>query len=187
MEYAQVMVKITEKMGWRTLSLVTSATYEGYVFADALKRLAQEKKWRVLTSLWIQEDESLQEITTGLLRVMSAKSDVIIGHVREKSNDNIFWTIQKLQAIENSSVWLVTRPTTYGVQNISSIPTGLTQISCKLPEVGHDYELYVKALYDSFVMFESAFKISVRTINNEQKQVLNTSEKYKFLRRTAMM
>ncbi|XP_022790062.1 glutamate [NMDA] receptor subunit 1-like [Stylophora pistillata] len=186
-EYAQVMVKITEKMGWQTLSLVISATHEGLVFADALKHLAQEKKWRVLTSLWIQGVESLQELKMGLLNVMSTKSDVIIGHVREKSNDDIFWTIQKLQAIENSSAWLVTKPTTYGVLNLSSIPSGLTQVSCKLPEMGHDYELYLKALYDSFVMFESAFKSSVRAINSVQKQVVNTSEKYKLLRRTAMI
>ena len=185
-EYAQAMVKITQKMGWQTLSLIISATYEGHVFADTLKRLALEKKWLVLSTLWIRGDESLQEISTGLLNVMSTKSDVIIGHIRERSNDDIFLTIQKLQAIENGSAWLVTDVTTYGVLDINSIPAGLVKISCKLPDMRHDYDVYINALYDSFVMFESAFKSSVEEHSNELRQVHSTTGKYKLLRRAAM-
>lgn len=181
MEYAQAIVQIIQKMGWQTLGLVVSATYEGNVFADAVKQLAWEKKWRVCTTLWIQGDETLEELSMGLRNVTQAKSDVIIGHIRERFNDDIFWTIQNLQAIDNSSAWLVSDITTCGILDMNSIPAGVIQVSGKSPEMGHDFELYVNVLYDSFVMIESAFKSTGAELSNELRRGYSSAQKYKLL------
>ena len=188
MEYAQAMVQIMQKMGWQTLSLVVSTTYEGHVFADAIRHLALDKKWAVLSTLWIQGEENLEELSMKLENATQAKPDVIIGHIRERLNfnDNIFRTIQNLQAVENSSAWLVSDVTAYGVQDINSIPAGVIQVSGKSPEIGHDFELYVNVLYDSFVMFESAFTSSVAELSGELIQSYSTAEKYKLLQRKAV-
>lgn len=186
MEYAQAMVKIIQKMGWQTLSLVVSATHEGHVFANAIRHLALAKKWRVLSTLWIQGHENLDETSARFQNVTQAKPDVIIGHIRERYNDNIFRSIQNLQAIDNSSAWLVSDVTAYGVQDINLIPAGVIQVSGKSPEIGHDYELYINVLYDSFVMFESAFRSSVAELSEELRQGYSSAEKYKLLQREAV-
>ncbi|KAL9978811.1 hypothetical protein ACROYT_G016377 [Oculina patagonica] len=185
-EYAQAMIKIIQKMGWQTISLVVSATYEGHVFADAITDLAFDKKWRVLSTLWIQGHEHLDELSARLQNVTQAKPDVIIGHIRERHNDNIFRSIQNLKAIDNSSAWLVSDVTAYGVQDINSIPAGVIQVSGKSPEIGHDYELYINVLFDSFVMFESAFRSSVADLSGELRQGYSSAEKYKLLQREAV-
>ena len=183
MEYAQAMVKIIQKMGWQTLSLVVSATYEGHVFADAIRHLALDNKWRVLSSLWIHGHESLEELSTEMQNVTRAKPDVIVGHIREKHNDNLFRTVQNFQAIDKSSAWLVSDVTVYGVHDIYSIPVGVIQVSGKSPEIEHDFELYINVLYNAFVMFESAFKSSVAHLDGELRQGNPSAEKYKLLQR----
>ena len=185
-EYAQTMVNVIQKMGWQTLSLVVSATYEGHVFADAVKKLAWEKKWPVFKTLWIQDDETLEELSMGLRNVTRAESDVIIGHIRERFNVDIFRIIQDLQAIDNSTAWLVSDVTTYGILDLNSIPAGMIQVSRKSPEMGHDYDLYVNVLYDSFVMIESAFKSSVAELSDEIRRGNSSAETYKLLQELAV-
>lgn len=183
MEYAQAMVKIIQKMGWRTLSLVVSTTYEGHVFADAIRHLALENKWRVLSLLWIHGHESLEELSKEMQNVTRAKSDVIIGHIREKLNDNFFRTINNLQATDNGSAWLVSDVTAYGIQDINSIPAGVIQVSVKSPEIGHDFELYINVLYDALVMFESAFKSAAADLSGELRLGNSSAENYELLQR----
>ena len=180
------MVNVIQKMGWQTLSLVVSATYEGHVFTDAVKQLAWGKKWRVFITLWIQGDETLEELSIGLRNVNQAKPDVIIGHVRERFNDDIFRTIQDFQAIDNSSAWLVSDVTTCGILDLNSIPAGMIQVSSRSPEMGHDYDLYVSALYDSFVMIESAFKSSVAELSDKLSRGNSSAETYKLLQGLAV-
>ena len=180
------MVNVIQKMGWLTLSLVVSATHEGRIFADAVKQLAWDKKWRVFITLWIEGDETVEELSTGLRNVTRAKSDVIIGHIRERSNDDIFRTIQKLQAINNSSAWLVSDVTTCGTPDLNLIPAGMIQVSAKSPEMGHDYELYVNVLYDSFVMIESAFKRSAAELGDDLREGNSSAEKYRLLQGLAV-
>ena len=180
------MVNVIQKMGWLTLSLVVSATNEGRVFADAVKQLAWEKKWRIFTTLWIQGDETVEELSTGLRNVTRAKSDVIIGHIRERSNDDIFRTIQDLQAIDNSNAWLVSDVTTCGILDLNLIPAGMIQVSTKSPDMGHDYEMYVNVLYDSFVMIESAFKRSASELSDDLRRVNSSAEQYNLLQGLAV-
>ena len=180
------MVNVIQKMGWLTLSLVVSVTNEGRVFADAVKQLAREKKWRVFTTLWIQGDETVEELSMGLRNVTRTKSDVIIGHIRERSNDDIFRTIQDLQSIDNSSAWLVSDVTTSGILDLNLVPAGMTRVSAKSPEMGHDYELYANVLYDSFVMIESAFKRSVADLGDEIRRGNSSAEKQKLLQGLAV-
>lgn len=180
------MVNVIQKMGWLNLSLVVSASKEGCVFADAVKQLAREKKWRVFTTMWIQGDETVEELSMGLRNVTRTKSDVIIGHIRERSNEDIFRTIQDLQAIDNNSAWLVSDVTTRGILDLNLIPAGMLRISAKSPEMGHDYELYVNVLYDSFVMIESAFKKSVAELSGDLRREDSSVEKNKLLQGLAV-
>jgi len=182
------MVNVIQKMAWQTLSLVVSATYEGHVFANAVKQLAWEKKWRVFITLWIQGDETVEELSMGLRNVTRAKSDVVIGHIREleRFNDDIFRTIQDLQGFDDSSAWLVSDVTTSGILDLNLIPAGLIQVSGKSPEMGHDYELYVNVLFDSFVMIESAFKSSVAELNDDLRRDNSSAEKNKLLQGLAV-
>jgi len=180
------MVKILQKMGWQSLCLVVSTTQDGKIFAEAMNSLALKEKWTVLSILWIDGDEDLSEISTGIQNVVQRNPDVIIGHFRQRLKDNIFWTIQKLQAFKNSSAWLLSDVTIYGLRNISTVPSGVVMVSAKSHEIGHDYELYVNALYDSFAMFESAFERAFADLSKDERQNCSTSGKSERLQRTAM-
>ena len=182
------MVNVIQKMGWQTLSLVVSATYEGQVFANAVKQLAWQRKWRVLITLWIQGDETHEELSMGLRNVTGAKSDVIIGHIREREsfNDDLFRTIQDFQANGDSSAWLVSDVTTCGILDLNLIPAGMIRVSGRAPEMGHDYELYVNVLFDSFVMIENAFKSSVAELSDDLRRIDYSAEKNKLLQRLAV-
>ena len=181
--YAQAMVKIIEKIGWQKLTIVVSTTYDGKVFADAMNYLALKEKWIVLSTLWIG-DESLNEIAAVVRNITQSKPDVVIGHIRQRSNEKLFQAILDLQAV--SSAWLLTDVSTYGVRNLSSIPSGVIMVSAKTPEMGHDYELYVNALYDSFVLFESAFKRSLEDLGTNDRQRYLSSGNSKCLQEKVM-
>ena len=176
--YAQAMVKIIQKIGWQSLTIVVSTTYDGKIFADAMNYLASKEKWIVLSTLWIG-DENLNEITAVVRDVIQTKPDVVIGHIRQKSNEELFRAILDLQAV--SSAWLLSDVSTYGVRNLSSIPSGVTMVSAKTQEMGHDYELYINALHDSFVLFESAFKSSLADLGTNDRQRCLSSGKCKCL------
>lgn len=181
--YAQAMVKIIQKLGWQSLTIVVSTTYDGKIFADAMNYLASKEKWIVSSTLWI-EDESLNEIEAVVRNVIQSKPDVVIGHIRQRSNEKLFRAILDLQAV--SSAWLLSDVSTYGVRNMSSIPSGVIMVSAKTPEMGHDYELYINALYDSFVLFESAFKRSLVDLDTNDRQRYLSSGKSKCLREKVM-
>lgn len=182
------MVNVIQKMGWKSLSLVVSATYEGHVFADAVKQLAWQRKWRVFLTLWIQGDETDKELSMGLRNITGAKSDVIIGHIRESEsfNNDVFRTIKEIQANGDSSAWLVSDVTTCWILDLSLIPAGMIKVSGRLPEMGHDYELYVNVLFDSFVMIESAFKSSVAELTDALRRDNFSTEKNKLLQGLAV-
>lgn len=185
-EYAQAMVKILQKMGWRRLAILVSTTHDGKIFSDAMNYLALKEKWIVTSTLRIAGEEGWNEISTVIQNVIQSKPDVIIGHIRQRSNDDIFWTIQNLQALKNGSVWLVSDVTTYGIRNLSSIPPGVLMVSAKSPEIGHDYELYINTLYDSFVLFESVFNKSITDLGKYERQSYSTLGKSKCLQINAM-
>ena len=108
------MMMILKKMGWQSLSMVVSTTYDGKQFADAVTYFALKEKWTIVKIFWIEGDENLDEISTGIRDVLQSKPDVIIGHIRQRFNDDIFRTIGKLQVVQNSSAWLIDDVTSYG-------------------------------------------------------------------------
>lgn len=174
-QYAQTMMAISKKMGWQTLSLVASTTYDGKQLVDAVNELCVQEKWIVRTIFWIDGDETFDEIYRGIKNVMESKPEVIIVHIRQRSNEDIFRAIDNLCGIYNNSAWLISDVTSYSARNISSIPPGVIMVKAKEPEIGHDYEQYINALYDSFALFETVFKRSLVSLGKDGTQTLLAS------------
>ena len=169
------MMAISKKMGWQTLSLVASTTYDGKQLVDAVNELCVQEKWIVRTIFWIDGDETFDEIYRGIKNVMESKPEVIIVHIRQRSNEDIFRAIDNLCGIYNNSAWLISDVTSYSARNISSIPPGVIMVKAKEPEIGHDYEQYINALYDSFALFETVFKRSLVSLGKDGTQTLLAS------------
>lgn len=185
-QYAQTMMAISKKMGWQTLSLVASTTYDGKKFVDAVNELSVLEKWIVRTIFWIEGDETFDEIYRGVKNVMESKPGVIIGHIRQRSNEEIFRAIGNLCGIYNNSAWLISDVTSYSTRNISLIPPGVIMVKAKEPEIGHDYEQYINALYDSFALFETAFKRSLASLRRDGTQTFLASGMSKCLQINVM-
>ncbi|XP_068706069.1 glutamate receptor ionotropic, NMDA 1-like isoform X2 [Montipora foliosa] len=166
-DYAHAVAKIMHKMGWQTFCLLVSTTYDGKIFADTMNYLAFKEKWIVASTVWSNEVENLTETRRDIQNVIEKKTDVVITHLRLTTNDKIFQIIQDLQSVQNSSAWLVSDVSIYGVRTLSTVPSGVTMIGTRSPEVVHDSELYINVLYDSFVLFESAYKRSFKDLGKE--------------------
>lgn len=179
------MAKIMKKMGWQSLSIVISTTYDGKRFADAMKSIASKEKWVVLSTFWIVGDEHFNQIATVVHDIIESKSDVVIAHIRQRSNDEIFRTIQLFRSVQNRSAWLFSDASLYSLRNLSSVPSGVVKIGTKSPEMGQDYQLYINALYDSFVLFENAFKKSFEGLSKGERNQYSPAVKYERLQEKA--
>lgn len=175
------MVQMMHKMGWESLCLVVSSTYDGKIFADAMKNLASREKLILVSTVWINGVENLTETRRDLQNVIAKKADVLIMHLRLSRNDmnEIFQMISELRYLQNSSFWLVSDVTIHGVRSLNSLPAGIIMIRARSPEMGHDPELYINALYDSFVLFESAFKRSLQVLGEKKTKGNFSSAKWK--------
>ncbi|XP_068706012.1 glutamate receptor ionotropic, NMDA 1-like [Montipora foliosa] len=185
-DYAHAVAKIMHKMGWQTFCLLVSTTYDGKIFADTMNYLAFKEKWIVASTVWSNGVENLTETRRDIQNVIEKKIDVVVTHLRLTTNDKIFQIIQDLQSVQNSSAWLVSDVSIYGVRNLSTVPSGVTMIGTRSPEVVHDSELYINVLYDSFVLFESAYKRSFKDLGKEDSIGNLSSSQWNGLQQRAM-
>lgn len=178
------MIEMMHKMGWQSLCLVVSSTYDGKIFADAMKNLASREKLTLVSTVWINGVENLTETRRDLRNVIAKKADVLITHLGLSTYDmnEIFQMISELRYLQNSRFWLVSDATIHGVRSLTSLPSGIIMISARSPEMRLDPELYINALYDSFVLFESAFKRSLQVLGEEKKKDNFSSVKWNSLR-----
>ena len=103
--------------------------------------------------------------------------------IRDRYDMNeIFQMISELRYLQKSRFWLVSDVTIHGVRSLTSLPPGIIMISARSPEMRHDPELYINALYDSFVLFESGFKRSLQVLGEEKKKDNFSSVKWNSLR-----
>ena len=174
------MIEMMHKMGWQSLCLVVSSTYDGKIFADAIKNLASREKLTLVSTVWINGEENLTETRRDLRNVIADKADVLITHLGLSTYDmnEIFQMISELRYLQNSRFWLVSDATIHGVRSLSSLPSGIVMISARSPEMRHDPELYINALYDSFVLFESAFKRTLHVLGEEKTKDTFSSVKW---------
>ena len=140
------MKDVMNKMGWRTLSLVLSADYEGTVLAGEIIEYSKKAKWDILHTVWVLRSwENGTELESAFNEIMTNESDVVIVHMRDSHNDDIFQLFGNLDVKKIRSSWLLTDITTFGVSTVN-LPAGFVRIS---PWASPNFDYMVHALYDA--------------------------------------
>ena len=152
--YAQVIWEFMKKIERSSLCLVLSADSDGEALADSMARMAKDEKWLIKRIFWLAEN-SLVSIETEIESIISEQSDVVVVHSRDKDNDPLFRAMKKFNA--TGSIWILTHITEYGISHLDVLPTGLIKINARKRQVNLDYTLYSDAIYDAFLLFQTAF------------------------------
>ena len=164
-DYASTIKDIMKKMGWRILSLVLSADYEGTVFAGEMIKYEKKEKWGILHTVWIPRCwENGTELKSMLKEIITNESDVVIVHLRDSHNDEIFQLLEKLGVKNSRASWLLTDITTFGV-SIVNLPAGSVKIS-PWTTLNHDY--MVHALYDAVSLIALSAASAIETFGNNE-------------------
>lgn len=149
MHYACALRDMVQKIGWRRLSLVVSADYEGKVLADTILAYSKTKKWAIQRIVWLSRNENATELKTTIKLIMTSDndSDAVIVHIRDSHNDDFFRLVQILGVNQSKAAWLLTDITTHGVSDSTALPAGFVTIS---PWRSPEHEFMEHALYDTF-------------------------------------
>lgn len=169
LHYACTLRDMVQKMGWRKLSLVMSADYEGKVLADAMLEYSKKEKWNILQTVWITRSENTTVLRSTIKLTMTNESDVVIVHVRDKHNEDLFRLVQSLGVNQFKALWVLTDITTYGVSDSTVLPRGLVSI-CPWKSLEHDF--MENALYDAFDLIAMSVKDAARQTSREDLQGL---------------
>ena len=176
-DYASTIKDVMKKMGWRILSLVLSADYEGTVFAGEMIKYKKKEKWDILNTVWVPRCwENGTELTSMLKEVLSNESDVVIVHMRDSRNDEIFQLLDMLGVKNSRPSWLLTDITTFGV-SIVNVPAGSVKIS-PWTTLNRDYMMH--ALYDAVNLIALSAAAAIETSGNNQiinHQTINNDAK----------
>lgn len=147
-----------QKMGWRTLSLVMSADFEGKVLADALLKSSRQLKWNILHITWLTGNKNDTELRSNIKTVMNNDSDAVIVHVRDTHNDDLFRLVQAQGVNHFKASWVLTDITALGILDSAALPIGFVRVSpWKSPQ--HDFMEH--ALYDAFHLIAMSVKGAV--------------------------
>ena len=138
-----------QKMGWRRLSLVVSADYEGKLLADTIMAYSKTEKWDIPLTVWLsgRENATLLKTTIKLIVTNGNDSEAVIVHIRDSRNDDFFRLVQFLGVNQSKASWLLTDITTHGVSDSTVLPTGFVTIS---PWSSPEHDFMEHALYDAF-------------------------------------
>lgn len=149
MHYACALRDIVQKMGWRRLSLVVSADYEGKVLADTILAYSKTEKWDIQRTVWLSRRENATELKTTMKLIVTSDNDTdaVIVHIRDSHNDDFFRLVQILGVNQSKASWLLTDITTHGVSNSTVLSTGFVTIS---PWRSPEHDFMEHALYDTF-------------------------------------
>lgn len=139
--------------------MVLSADSDGEALADSMARMAKDEKWLIKEILWLAGNSSLS-IETGIESIISQQSDVVVVHSRDKDNEPLFRVMKKFNA--TGTIWIVTHITEYGISHFDFLPAGLIKINARNREVNLDDTLYSDAIYDAFLLFQTAFERAQR-------------------------
>ena len=152
--YAQVIWEFMKKIERSSLCLVLSADSDGEALADSMARMAKDEKWLIKKVIWLAGN-GLVSIETEIESIISQQSDVVVVHSRDKDNDPLFQAMKKFKA--TGSIWILTHITEYGISHLDVLPAGLIKIKARKREVNLDGTLYSDAIYDAFLLFQTAF------------------------------
>ena len=84
--YASVIKNLMNKMGWRTLSLVLSADYDGTVLAGEIIEYSKKAKWDILHTVWVLRSWENGTELESAFKEMTNESDVVIVHMCDSHN-----------------------------------------------------------------------------------------------------
>ena len=164
-------------MGWRILCLVLSADYEGTVFAGEMIKYKKKEKWNILNTVWVPRCwENGTELTSKLKEVLSNESDVVIVHMRDSRNDEMFQLLDMLGVKTSRASWLLTDITTFGVSMVN-LPAGSVKIS---PWTTLHRDYMVHALYDAVHLIALSAAAAIETSGNNEiinHQTINNDSK----------
>lgn len=169
------MRDVVKKMAWRTISLVLSADYEGKVFAEEMKRYSREEKWDIVHTVWILKS---QGNGTDLNSMMAGDCDVIIVHVRDSPNDDLFRLVKILGVNHFKGPWLLTDITTLEVSSTDDLPSGFVRIS---PRSNSEFQITEHALYDAFQLIELSSTGAVKMSRDSKELCQSTNDDNKAL------
>ena len=165
-----------KKMGWRTLSFVISAEYEGKILADELIEFSRKEKWDIFHTVWISRTwENRTELESMLKQIMTNDSDVVIAHVRDSHNDELFRLVEKLGINQLQTFWLLTDITTRGVSDVN-LPVGFVRIS---PWSSPEHDFMRNALYDTFYLIELSATRAVKVSRDSKKLLQSRNNDFK--------
>ena len=155
MHYACALRDMVQKMGWRRLSLVVSADYEGKVLADTILAYSKTEKWDIQRTVWIARGENVMELKTSIKLIVTSDncSDAVIVHIRDSHNEDFFRLVQMVGVNQSKASWLLTDITTQGVSDSTALPTGFVTIS---PWRSPEHDFMEHALYDTFDLIRSS-------------------------------
>ena len=142
------MRDVVKKMAWRTISLVLSADHEGKVFAEEMIKFSREEKWDIVHIVWILKS---QRNSTDLKSMMADDCDVVIVHVRDSPNNDLFRLVRILGVNQFKAAWLLTDIATTEVSSLNDLPDGFVRIS---PRSNSECHITEHALYDAFQLIE---------------------------------
>ena len=173
LHYARAMQDMVKKMGWRTISLVLSADYESKVFADAICEYSGKEKWDILHTVWLLKSRrNSTELKSMIKVVMTNDSDVVIVHVSDCHNDELFRLVKKLGVNQLKAPWLLTDITTSGVLRVKDLPVGFVRIS---PWRNPTHEFIKHALYDAIhlIALSATSAVKMSRDNKKLRQSIN--------------
>lgn len=163
--YASVIKDLMNKMGWRTLSLVLSADYEGTVLAGEIIEYSKKVKWDILHTVWVLRSwENGTELESAFNEIMTSESDVVIVHLYDSHNVEIFQLLGNLGVKKTRFSWLLTNISTFGV-SIMNLPAGFVRIS---PGSSPNHDYMVHALYDAVSLIALSAARAVETSANNK-------------------
>ena len=163
--YASVIKDLINKMGWRTLSLVLSADYEGTVLAGEIIEHSKKAKWDILHTVWVLRSwENGTELECAFNEIMTNESHVVIVHMCDSHNDEVFQLLGNLDVKKTRSSWLLTDITTFGV-SVVNLPAGFVRIT---PWTTPNHDYMVHALYDAVSLIALSAARTVETSGNNK-------------------
>lgn len=179
--YACAIRDVVKKMGWRTISLVLSADYEGKVFEEEMIKYSREEKWDILHTVWmLKSSENRAELKDMIKQMITDDFDAVVVHVRDSYNDDMF-RMAKSQGVNHfNGVWLLTDITTSQVSNISYFPDGFVKIS-PWRDLGLDVTEH--ALCDAFRLIELSAARAIKMSHENEKSLFLANDDYKDLQR----
>lgn len=153
--YAQVVWELMKKIERSSLCLVLSADSDGKALADSMARVAKDEKWLIKKIFWLVGN-SLLSLENEIESIILQRSDVVVVHSRDKDNEPLFRVMKKFNA--TGTIWILTDITECGISHLDILPAGMIKTSARKREANLDDSLYSGAIYDAFLLFQTAFE-----------------------------